>query len=345
MLRRSCLVAGLLAIAFSSRAWAGLDRVKLLQGTPNVVPGNVTEMSSTVVKIEQGQVPKKFEVNQIDYIEFDEDPKDLKNARTAMKAGKYADALALVKKIKEADVQRAEIKQDVEFYKAILMARLAMGGTGSLQDAGRLLLNFERGNANNYHYFEACEALGDLLVADKKYEKAEPYYAKLATAPWPDYRIKAAVLTGRTLESQKLFDKAIAKYQEAEGMEGDSKDAERQKLAATLGIATSLAGSGKTDEAIKMVQDVITKADPENVELHARAYNALGSCYKKAGKTKEALMAYLHVDTLYSSSPEQHAEALANLAVLWKKVDKTERASQASDQLQERYPNSRWAHK
>ncbi len=342
MLRRCCLVAGLLAISLSSRATA-LDRIKLWQGAP--ANGNVTEMSPTVVKIEQGQIPKSFAVNLIEYIEFDEDPKDLKNARTAMKAGSFAKALDLIEKINPADVKRAEIKQDVEFYKAILKARLAMAGKGSLKDAGRLLFAFEKANATNYHYFAACEVLGDLLVADRKYENAEPFYAKLANAPWPDYKIRATVLTGRALEAQKEYAKAIAKYEEAAGMEGEGREVEGQKLTAVLGKATSLAGSGKTDDAVKLVLDVIAKADAENVDLQARAYNALGNCFKTAGKNKDAIMAFLHVDTLYFGSPEQHAEALANLGDLWKLVSKEDRSAQALEQLNKEYPGSRWAKK
>ncbi len=317
----------------------------MLQGTPNVVNGSVTEMSPTVVKIEVGQVPKSFAVNTIDYIEFDEDPKDLKNARTAMKAGKLDEALKLVNKIDPSEIRRTEIKQDLDFYKAYLMGKLAMAGSGDMKDAGRLLFTFEQKNATNYHYFAACEVLGDLLVADRKYDKAEPYYTKLASAPWPDYKIKATVLAGRALEAQKQYAKAIKKYEEVEGMEGDNKDVEGQKLTALLGKATSLAGAGKPDEAVKLVMDVIAKSDPENVDLQARAYNALGNCFKTAGKPQDAIMAFLHVDTLYFGSPEQHAEALANLSVLWKKVDQESRANQAAEQLKERYPNSRWAQK
>ncbi len=199
-------------LSLNSSAWA-LDRIKLLHGTPNVVNGSLSEMSPTVVKIEVGQIPKSYAVNLIDYIEFDEDPRDLKNARTAMKAGKLKEALNLINKVDPAEVKRTEIKQDVEYYKAILMARLAMAGDGSLKDAGRLLFAFEKGNPGNYHYFAACEVLGDLLVADGKYENAEPFYAKLASAPWPDYKIKATVLTGRTLEAQKQYYNANKKYE------------------------------------------------------------------------------------------------------------------------------------
>jgi tetratricopeptide (TPR) repeat protein len=344
MMRRCFLLAGVLALSLSSHSRA-LDRIKLLRGTPSVANGSLTEMSPTVVKIEQGQIPKSYAVNLIDYIEFDEDPRDLKNTRTAMKAGELTKALALINKVDPAEVKRTEIKQDVEFYKAILMARLAMAGNGSLKEAGKLLFAFEKANPGNYHYFAACEVLGDLLVADRKYESAESFYAKLASAPWPDYRIKATVLTGRTLEAQKQYAKAIAKYDEAESMEGEGKDVESQKLTALLGKATSLAGSGKSDEAVKLVMDVITKSDSDNVDLQARAYIALGNCFKTAGKTKAAIMAFVQVDQLYSGAAEQHAEALANLGDLWKKDDKAQRAEAAIDELKSSYPNSRWAKK
>ena len=77
--------------------------------------------------------------------------------------------------------------------------------------------------------------------------------------------------------------------------------------------------------------------------LGARAYNALGTALRKAGKPYDALLAFLHVDILYFASPEDHAEALANLAALWHEVHKTDRAIQAQETLRKRYKNSRWA--
>ena len=78
--------------------------------------------------------------------------------------------------------------------------------------------------------------------------------------------------------------------------------------------------TGPLDAAVKMVEQVILDADPEQKELHARAYNALGNCYQRAGQTTDALLAYLHVDVLYSSVPDAHAEALANLVPLWQSI-------------------------
>jgi tetratricopeptide (TPR) repeat protein len=128
-------------------------------------------------------------------------------------------------------------------------------------------------------------------------------------------------------------------------MSGTGKDAAGLKRSATLGKAEAQAGRGAYDEAIAAVNDIIAQADPENQELHARAYNVLGNCYKAADKKQEALLAFLHVDLLYSRFPMQHAEALANLATLWTDVDKADRAAEAQTMLLEKYPQSAWAEK
>ena len=66
-----------------------------------------------------------------------------------------------------------------------------------------------------------------------------------------------------------------------------------------------------------MIEQMIQDTDPEQKELQARAYNALGDCYERAGRTKDALLAFLHVDVLYSTVPDAHAEALSHLVKLW----------------------------
>ena len=179
-------------------------------------------------------------------------------------------------------------------------------------------------------------------MATGKFDKAETYYARLAETPLARIPHGAALLMGRALEGQQQYDKAIAKYDEALAISADGKEAENQHFAAELGKASALAASGKIDDAVKLIDEVIAGADAENQELYAHAYVALGNCYKAAGKPKDALLAFLEVDLLYPGAPEQHAEALANLATLWAKVDKAERAAQARSQLESRYPHSRW---
>jgi hypothetical protein len=54
-------------------------------------------------------------------------------------------------------------------------------------------------------------------------------------------------------------------------------------------------------------------------------------------------LAYLHVDVLYSSVPDAHAEALSNLIPLWQAVGQEERAREARKTLEQRYAGSKWA--
>ena len=342
-MHKSCVALGLaLLLGFFCSRLTAADRVKHATGTQT---GEIIEISPTEIAVKLGATPKRFAVNVVDSVSFDGEPNDLAQARIAVHGGRFEDALAMLAKIDVDEIKRAEIVQDIEFFKALSAARLALAGSGNKADAGRQLLAFEKAHANSFHYFETCEALGDLLAGLSKFDQAESFYAKLATAPWPDYKMRAGVLRGRTLVSQKQFDLAAKQFDEVLAIDAAGKDADRQKLAASLGKASALAGAGKSDEAVKLVEGIIAKADAENLELHARSYILLGNCYKAANKKKEALLAFLHVDLLYSRFPEQHAEALANLATLWADVDKADRATQARNLLNEKYPNSSWAQK
>ena len=115
--------------------------------------------------------------------------------------------------------------------------------------------------------------------------------------------MRAAVAVGRTLQAQNKHAEAIKQFDAVLATTDDSADAKNQKLSATLGKAVSLAETGNVDEAVGTIEKMIQDADPEDKELHARAYNALGNCYEKAGQTKDALLAFLHVDVLYAPCP------------------------------------------
>ena len=81
-----------------------------------------------------------------------------------MLAGHYAEGLATLKKI-EKTPDREAVRQDIEFYKALCSAKLAMTGNMKIADAGRMMKTFADANTKSYHYFEASQVVGDLLVA------------------------------------------------------------------------------------------------------------------------------------------------------------------------------------
>ena len=115
-----------------------------------------------------------------------------------------------------------------------------------------------------------------------------------------------------------------------------------QRLTAKLGKARCLAATKKTDEAIQIARQIVAKADADNEDLLAEAYNTLGSALRSAGRPKEAMLAYVHVDVLYHGAAEMHAEALANLVELFGELHKPDHAARCLQKLKQRYPNSPW---
>ncbi len=344
IMKRRCLIPTLvvcLAVGGPARAF---DSIKTEQGT---VPGRVVEMDSTKVLFQKslgGALAKEIPVNQILTIYFDGEPRDLKTAKNHVLGGHYAEALAALERIKK-EPSRPEIRQDIEFFKALCVTKLALGGSMKITEAGRLMKAFADNNPNSYHYFEASEAVGDLLVAIQEYTQATEYYARLQSAPWPDYQMRGGVAVGWALLDQGKAKQAAAAFDKVIAVTAKGDAAGRQRTAARVGKAGAMVKIKKHDEAIELVEEVIKQADTEDVPLMARAYNVLGAAEQQAGNTQEALLAFLRVDVLYSAQPDAHAEALANLANLWEQVHQTERANRARQVLKDRYPDSPWVKK
>jgi tetratricopeptide (TPR) repeat protein len=338
------MIAGLLTLAMLTGAVRAADTIKTLKAS---LSGEITEITPIEVTINRaGDKTDKVPVNEIDSIRFDNEPAQMLQVRNAITAGRNQDALKFLEKIDADGIENDNIKCDIEFYKALAAARLALGGTGSIADAGKAMNKFVKDYPNSYHYLQANETIGDLLVGSAAYDKAEPFYKKVEdTAPWPDYKMRAGVAKGRTLIKQGKAAEALPVFDSvlklAEGQQGDL--VARQKLMAQVGKAECLAATGAFDEGVALIESLIGEANPEETELHALAYNALGNCHRKAGRPKDARRAFLHVHLLFSAYPEAHAEALANLVELWKELGDGERSLEAQGILQSRYANSKWA--
>ena len=314
---------------------------------PNgTVRGTISAMTATEVSLDMAAGQKKqVPVNEIDTIVFEGEPPEIKLVRSEVANSNYEGALKSLDKIDPAKVTRAEIKQDLQFYKALCLARLALAGTGKVGDAGIQMRAFVKDNPTNYHYLAAAEILGDLFATIGKPELAYEQYTAVERAPWPEAKMRGSVAKGRILVMQKKYPEALAAFDTVLKLAGDGKGpGATSRLAAQLGKATCLAATDQPDKAIALVQEVIDNADPEDVDLNGRAYLALGNCYRqKPAAIKDARDAFLHVDLLYPSNREAHAEALANLARIWNELGKPERALQATQLLKDRYANSVWA--
>jgi tetratricopeptide (TPR) repeat protein len=307
--------------------------------------GTISLMTPTEVSLDMAAGQKKqIAVNDIDSITYEGESPELKLARSEISNANYEGALKSIDKIDPAKVTRPEIKQDIQFYRALCHARLALAGSGDVPKAGSEMRAFVKENPTNYHILLATETLGDLFAAIGRPELALEQYATIERAPWPEYKMRGGVAKGRVLIAQKKFPEALTAFDNVLKLAGDDKGAASLRLAAQLGKANCLAATGESAAAIEQVQTVIDNAEPEDTDLNARAYLTLGNCYRqKEGGTKDALLAYLHVDLLYPGNREAHAEALSNLARLWNELGKPERALQATQLLKDRYASSVWA--
>ncbi|MGD0899518.1 MAG: hypothetical protein ABR915_16925 [Thermoguttaceae bacterium] len=343
MKEQAIALAAALTLAVVSTGWA-LDQVTTTtkENERPLVMGKIVSISPQQVEIEVQStgVVRQIPVNEIKSIKFDDEPPALFPARSFIAEGRYAEA---IDKLSSAESSRPNIAGEIDYLKAYCAAELALSGNGDVAAAGDQMLEFAKGHETSYHYLQACELIGNLLVAKGAYSRAEPYYRKLAEAPWPDYKMRAGVAIGRALLAQGKAAEASKAFDEAIGGEGAGGLAEAQRMAAKVGKARCLAAANKLDEAIKSLENIIANADADDADLHALAYNALGTTLRQARKPQEALFAFLHVDLLYSSNGESHAEALANLEQLFNELHKPEHAHRVRQTLNELYKNSRWA--
>jgi tetratricopeptide (TPR) repeat protein len=237
------------------------------------------------------------------------------------------------------------VRQDIEFYRALCLARLAMSEGGDKAAAIEAMRSFAARAQQNYHFYEAAEVLGDLAMASGKYADAARYYGPIANAPreWPEYQMRANIALGRALVGEKKFDEALEKFKAVTSSDQASPEALKQKNLAAVGQAVCVAESGQPEEGIKQLQELIRKNDPQDTVLFARAYNALARCYMKQNKSKDAVLALLKTDMLFYADTESHAEALYHLSKLWNDINKSDRAIAARTMLRERYAGSAWA--
>jgi hypothetical protein len=295
---------------------------------------------------------REVPVNAVSSIEFFGEPDKMRLARADASKGNYKEALTGLADVQPGDLARPILQDEFEYRKLLYRAKLLLAGGSEdespqqlaeeMTQVGRDMINFLGKHGGSWHYYEGNEMIGDLLVGVGKYDAAVSFYQKLAEAPWPEYKLHADLLRGRAMQAGDKFEAAMQAYDAVLKSDAGGELAKREKQEAEIGRTYSMAGANKFDEAKKTLNDIISKADDDETALLARAYNALGNCYRKQKDAKHALWAYLRVDTVYTESPEARAEALANLSSLWLEMKRPDRSRAARDELQSKYPNSHW---
>lgn len=338
------LLALLLVITWAAPALA-LDNIVLADGR---VVGEIQSMTrdAVVIKPVGSTENRTIPTEEILSISFNGEPAQLQVVRSQIDQANYAnvartlelDSLALEKQTNE------RIKSELAFLGAYAAAQNALTGNGDLKEAGQAMQKYVDGNANHWRYYSAVQTLGELYSAVGAADEAVKTFALLSQAPSQGIKLNGMLAQGRALVSAEKYSEAAPLFDQVLAGSKSSQDSIR-KLAAEAGKVSCQAHLGQAKEGIETALEIIDETDSENAELFATLYVALGNCYLAEGQNQEALMAFLHVDTLYPSQARYRAEALYHLSKLWGEVGKGERAVQARQALLSTYGDSTWARK
>jgi tetratricopeptide (TPR) repeat protein len=339
------MAAGLLA-ALSVTDARALDTITVA-GEVKAVAGEIVAVSKTEITIKAGlkKEERKVAANAVLEIRFDKQPAGLKLARDAEAAGRYTFALEKYTAAL-ADDPSQFLKPELEFLIARTTARMAMADTTKLAEAVKLLSGFLSSNANSFRYYPALAQLGDIYLAQSNFAEAQTTFTKLEQAPWTDYKMAAGTAQARLLLKQNNVAGARAAFEKVTAMQANSEAEKTRRYDALLGKAICLQREGQHEQAVKDLAEISSQAPAGETRLLAEAYVRQGDSYRQIeGRTKDAILAYLHVDVLFEKEAALHAESLYWLSKLWNVVGHPDRAAAADDKLQSTYQNSKWASK
>lgn len=338
------LAAAVLFAVSTSPAFA--DSIER-RGVKGAISGDITDITKSEVTIKpKTRDAEKIPANEIVRIRWDGEPIKLNAGRGQEERGYLPQALANYQEsLADVKADNPNLKTEVEYLIARTTARMAFADPAKLDEAIKKLQDFQKGHANNFRYFESLLFLGRAQMAKNDYDAAKTTFDQLNQAPWGDYKMSAQIGTARVLLEQQKFDEAMAAFESVIKMPGNSPAETSRRQEALLGKATCLQKQQKHNEAITALNDVIEKVSPEETAIQAEAYVRQGDSLQVLGKTKEAVLAYLHVDLLFQAETDLHAESLYQLWRLSPQIGQPERAGEALARLQADYPNSEWTKK
>ncbi len=320
------------------------DADKIYPNSGTVATGKIVETTRNNVVAEVRGVKENFPSNEIQRIVYETEPPLLTRAKELVLGGQWEEAHDSLKKVPKDAITRDEASRDLEYYFGLVETQLALQGQGDPVAAETRLRNYVGLNPQSFHFYEAADALGSLAASVGGHDRAAKYFAALASAPFPEYKLKAQYMLGTSQLSVGNAAEARKAFSEAVAASADNQEAKRYQKLSKLGLIRCETADKKTDDAIKSLRAMVSESDATDSQLFAQIYNAIGEAHRQAGQEEEALLAYLHTDLLFTSDPNQHAEALYYLSQLFLKTD-PQRAADAKARLQSQHTNSSWAKK
>ncbi len=341
-IRTARVFAAFFAIAVLTQATALFGQATVIRKSVKApLEGDVTEITQKDISVKKGNDTTKVEANDIVQIQWKGEPSKVGLGRSAEKTGRYDAALQnYTESLADAPASPAGLKIDLQWAVVRVTAKLAQSNSAQVDAAITKLEEFNKANPNHYTHFDALRLLGLAYVAKADLAKARTTFDLLAKAPWKDYQLMADINVGKLLQLEGKADEAVTAFDKV--IAGATPAEETQRQEALLGKAKVLTAQMKYPDASTLLDEVLAKSNPDEIALQAEAYVRQGDCFEAQNKTKEALLAYLHVDVLFPQEAGLHAESLYHLSKLWQKDGKKDRAEESRARLEELYPQSEW---
>jgi tetratricopeptide (TPR) repeat protein len=322
---------------------ASADDVNLVTGAKfeqaigGRVRGQVQSESASEVVVQLGGTTIKVPTELIQSIRYDGQSGSFALGEARESSGQLAEAAEFFKKAASESAGKPYPQQAALFREAEALTDLAAVEPDRVKDAKDALTKFVRQYPSSRHTLGARACLARIQLASGDFPAAESAIAELARLPKGAER--AAVLRTKLLARQNKHQEAIA---ELDKLIATSPKGSERLRAAQLAKAESLAAMKDFAKAEALLREVIKATPPEDAAGQAPAYNTLGDCLRAANRPKDALLAYLHTDLLYSKDKEEHPRALHQISVLFRKLKLDGRADEFAQRLKTEYPHSRW---
>lgn len=310
--------------------------------------GRVTRLSGKIQNITPLEVtfngrsgPETIPVWDVVKLSAGSEPAEVERARDRIESGRYDDALEeLASTSADDEISKAEIA----FYKAFANSKIALGGGNvTAKSAAGDMSRFLKSYPQSHHLIPATEIMGKLAIAAGELDFAAQQFALLTKSKWPEYALRGAFEVGQVQLLQEKYAQAIESFDKLIANEGTDDVTQRYKLLARCEKAKANAMQGDPSAAIAELKAIIQAEDPDDKELFAHAYNALGTCYLKSNDLAEAQEKFLFTHLLFDTEVDPHAEAVYQLAKIWTQERQTDRAAEAREILKTRYRNSWWS--
>lgn len=335
------VIFGLVLTSLMARADAADQIVRISDNA--TLRGEFTSMTSesVVITLTSGKT-ETISVADIGLVRFDQEPLQLSQARSNERTA-LDTAIEKYKAVQgEYNGADKRLVTELKFLIARAEVKLAMADPTQAESALTTIRTFRGSEKANFRYLEATLLEAMLTASSGNPDAAKVLLQEVRSAPVPGFQLQAGVQLGRLLLNAGDAAGALAAFDEVVQQSTDvsMKSAHFDGL---LGRALCFQKQNNTAEALAVIEEVLTKVSESDTRVLAEAYLHKGECLRQQNQAKAALMAYLHVDVLYSSEPAEHAQSLFFLSELWGPAGHQDRADEAASRLREKYPNSPWA--